>query len=51
MNRKWKLITVLLFPSIVLIWMVGWSLYWIGDAQGKRKKNIVWIVAEWVKKA
>lgn len=37
MNRKWKLITVLLFPGIVLLWMLGWSLYWIGDNE-KRKK-------------
>ena len=44
--KKRSLALVLVFPAVLLIWMVGWSLYWIGDAQGKRKKNIVWRLRE-----
>ena len=46
LSLKQKAGLVIVFPVILVIWMVGWSLYWIGDAQGKRKKNIVWRLRE-----
>jgi hypothetical protein len=30
----------MLFPAILLIWMLGWSLYWIGDNQTHDKHTI-----------
>jgi len=27
---------VLLLPAVVLLWMIGWALYWIGDVRRKR---------------
>jgi hypothetical protein len=51
--KKRSLALVLLFPAVLLIWMFGWSLYWIGlptkTANSKRKKIVC--LAEWVKKA
>jgi len=34
-----KTIILMLFPAILIIWMLGWSLYWIGDNQ-TRKQHI-----------
>jgi hypothetical protein len=32
-----RITILLLFPIIVLLWIVGWSLYSIGDNQKNRK--------------
>jgi hypothetical protein len=34
-----KTIILMFFPAILIIWMLGWSLYWIGDNQ-TRKQHI-----------
>jgi hypothetical protein len=30
----------MLFPAILFIWMLGWSLYWIGDNQTHNQHTI-----------
>jgi len=32
-----KTIILMLFPAILIIWMLGWSLYWIGDNQTRKQ--------------
>jgi hypothetical protein len=34
-----KTLILLLFPAILFLWMIGWSLYWIGDNQTTDKQN------------
>jgi hypothetical protein len=29
-SKRRKTLTLFLFPALVFIWLVGWSLYWIG---------------------
>jgi len=37
-RRRNRLVTVLLLPFVGLVWLVGWSLYWIGHlTEGKPK--------------
>jgi hypothetical protein len=36
MERLNRLAIFLMFPSVVFLWLIGWSLYWIGS----RKKPI-----------
>jgi len=31
MLKRRKLLVIFLLPAIVLLWMVGWTLYWIGE--------------------
>jgi len=31
------MITILLFPVIVFLWLVGWSLCWIGDERQSQR--------------
>jgi hypothetical protein len=39
-HKRNKIVTVLLLPALAMIWLVGWSLYWIGSKQvGNPKKN------------
>jgi hypothetical protein len=32
-----KTIILMLFPAILIIWMLGWSLYWIGDNHTRKQ--------------
>jgi len=32
-----KTIILMLFAAILIIWMLGWSLYWIGDIQTRKQ--------------
>jgi hypothetical protein len=34
-----KTLILILFPGILFLWMIGWSLYWIGDSQTTDKQN------------
>ena len=34
-----RIITILLFPVIAFIFMIGWILYWIGKHQTKTKEK------------
>jgi len=36
-SRRHKAIIVLLLPAIIFLWIVGWSLYWIGHQKEPRK--------------
>jgi hypothetical protein len=35
-----KTLILMLFPAILFIWMLGWSLYWIGDNQTHNQHTI-----------
>jgi uncharacterized membrane protein len=35
--KKRSLALVLLFPAVLLIWMVGWCMYVIGDRPGQSR--------------
>jgi len=39
-RKRNKVITVLFFPAIIFLWIVGWSLYWIGHQKESRKPPI-----------
>jgi hypothetical protein len=32
-----KTIILMLFPAILIVWMLGWTLYWIGDNQARNR--------------
>jgi hypothetical protein len=57
-RKRNRIIVALLFPALVLVWLVGWSLYWIGrkkegEAKPPRKRgapNITLIPAMSVEK-
>ncbi len=36
-RKRNKAIIVLLLPAIIFVWIVGWSLYWIGHQKESRK--------------
>ena len=36
-RRRNKAIVVLLLPAIIFLWIIGWSLYWIGHQKEPRK--------------
>jgi hypothetical protein len=38
-RKRNKLVTLLLLPALAMIWVVGWSLYWIGSRQAKNPKK------------
>lgn len=52
-RKRNKLVVALLLPALVLIWLVGWSLYWVGHQKEAKPKprprqnaNIELIIAE-----
>ena len=36
-GKRNKAVIVLLLPAIIFLWIVGWSLYWIGHQKETRK--------------
>jgi hypothetical protein len=36
-RRRNKAIVVLLLPAIIFLWIIGWSLYWIGHQKEPRQ--------------
>jgi len=36
-RKRNRAIIVLLLPAIIFLWIVGWSLYWIGHQKEPRK--------------
>jgi hypothetical protein len=36
-GKRNKAIIALLLPAIIFLWIVGWSLYWIGHQKEPRK--------------
>jgi hypothetical protein len=36
-GKRNKAIIVLLLPAIIFLWIIGWSLYWIGHQKEPRK--------------
>jgi len=36
-GKRNKAIIIVLLPAIIFLWMVGWSLYWIGHQKESRK--------------
>lgn len=33
-----RIIVIMLFPVIIFLWLLGWSLYWIADENRSRRK-------------
>lgn len=55
-HKRNRLLVVLMLPAIALIWLVGWSLYWLGRQkdqkphfqpahEAKREKSNVTLIA------
>lgn len=38
-HKRSRAVQVLLLPTVVFTWIVGWSLYWIGSKKGQIKPN------------
>ena len=38
MRRRNKLTIILTFPSVALLWLIGWSLYWTGSTRKTLKR-------------
>jgi hypothetical protein len=36
----------MLFPAIVFLWLIGWSLFWIGSQHSQEKPHKTQIAAE-----
>jgi hypothetical protein len=36
-SKRHKAIIVLLLPAIIFLWIIGWSLYWIGHQKEPRE--------------
>jgi hypothetical protein len=36
-SKRNKAIIVLLLPAIIFLWIIGWSLYWIGHQKEPRE--------------
>jgi flagellar basal body-associated protein FliL len=48
-RKRSKALILLLLPAVVFIWMIGWSLYWIGHQKERQKaKPIVARVPDYV---
>ena len=39
-NLKYKLLAIVFFPAIVYVFMIGWTLYMIGENQKRENQNI-----------
>ena len=35
MKKTTKIVVALLLPIVIFIWIIGWSLYWTGQAKTK----------------
>ena len=38
-RKRSRLVVALLLPALVLVWLVGWSMYWLGHQRTDKKKN------------
>lgn len=38
MPRRHRALSILVMPIGVFLWLIGWSLYWIGHEKESRKK-------------
>jgi hypothetical protein len=38
-GKRNRAVVAVLLPAIIFIWVVGWSLYWIGHQRESRKPN------------
>lgn len=39
-RKRNKVLILLLLPAVVFIWMIGWSLYWIGHQKERGKARL-----------
>jgi hypothetical protein len=39
LQKRNRAIVALLLPAIVFLWIIGWSLYWIGHQQDKKQDS------------
>ena len=52
-RKRNRLVVVLLLPALVLVWLVGWSMYWLGHQKedktrtepARKKDNVTLIPA------
>ena len=38
-RKRSRLVVALLLPALVLVWLVGWSMYWLGHQRKDKKRN------------
>ena len=38
-RKRSRLVVALLLPVLVLVWLVGWSMYWLGHQRTDNKRN------------
>jgi flagellar basal body-associated protein FliL len=38
--RKKRVWIIALLPIIILLWIIGWSCFWAGSSNGKRRKTV-----------
>jgi Tfp pilus assembly protein PilO len=38
LQKRNRALVALLLPAIIFLWIVGWSLYWIGHQQERKQK-------------
>ena len=39
-GRRNRLVTILLLPVLVVAWLIGWSLYWVGSRKDRVQPKI-----------
>ena len=39
-KRRRGIFRLLIIPFVVLVWFIGWSLYWVGEAKEKLKPKL-----------
>jgi hypothetical protein len=38
-RKRNRLVVALLLPALVLVWLVGWSMYWLGHQREDKKRT------------
>jgi len=38
-RKRNSLVVALLLPALVLVWLVGWSMYWLGHQREDKRRN------------
>jgi len=41
-----RILVVMLFPAIVFLWLIGWSLFWIGSQHSQDKPHKTQTITE-----
>lgn len=38
-RKRSRFVIALLLPALVFVWLVGWSMYWLGHQRKDKEKN------------